>query len=94
LDWCALFQSELEQIGDYIKQHDIRISMHPDQFVILNSPNDVILKNSINELTYHCKILDTMSLDATAKVQIHVGGAYGNKVKAIDCFVNTYNNEA
>lgn len=94
LDWCSLFQSELEQIGDYIKQYEIRISMHPDQFVILNSPNDVILKNSINELTYHCKILDTMRLDATAKVQIHVGGAYGNKVKAIDRFVNAYNNDS
>ena len=67
LDWRVLFQSEFELIGDYIKQHDIRISMHPDQFVILNSPNEAILKNSINELTYHCKILDTMRLDAQLK---------------------------
>jgi UV DNA damage repair endonuclease len=50
LSWCRLFQSEFEQIGDYIKQHDMRISMHPDQFVVLNSPN------SINELRYHSKI--------------------------------------
>jgi UV DNA damage endonuclease len=37
---------------------------------------------------------DTMRLDATAKVQIHVGGAYGNKVKTIVRFVNTYNNDS
>ena len=60
LNWCMLFKSEFEQIGDYIKQNDIRISMHPDQFVILNSPNNEVLTNSINELRYHCKILDAM----------------------------------
>jgi UV DNA damage endonuclease len=94
LDWCGLFQSEFEQIGDYIKQQDIRISMHPDQFVILNSPNDTVLKNSINELRYHSKILDAMRLETTAKVQIHVGGVYGNKIEAIDRFVKTYNNNS
>src|SRR5918994_126538 len=91
LNWCMLFKSEFEQIGDYIKQHDIRISMHPDQFVILNSPNNEVLTNSINELRYHCKILDAMRLDITAKVQIHVGGVYGNKIEAIERFVKTYN---
>ena len=92
LNWCMLFKSEFEQIGDYIKQHDIRISMHPDQFVILNSPNNEVLTNSINELRYHSKILDAMRLDTTAKVQLHVGGVYGNKLEAIDRFVKTYNN--
>ncbi|MFL6458384.1 MAG: hypothetical protein ACJ71G_15635 [Nitrososphaeraceae archaeon] len=38
--WYEFFQHEIEQIGDYIKKHNIRISMHPDQFVILNSPNE------------------------------------------------------
>jgi UV DNA damage endonuclease len=90
--WHKIFQSELKQIGDYIKRHNIRISMHPDQFVILNSPNEKIVQNSINELKYHCNLLDTMHLDYTAKVQIHVGGVYGNKVHAIDRFIKTYNN--
>lgn len=66
--WYKFFQPNLEQIGDYIKKHNIRISMHPDQFVVLNSPNEKIVQNSINELIYHCKILDTMRLDETAKI--------------------------
>ena len=68
--------------------------MHPDQFVILNTPNSVILKNSINELRYHCKVLDAMRLETRAKVQIHIGGVYGNKIKAIERFVKTYNNNS
>jgi UV DNA damage endonuclease len=90
LNWFALFQSEFEQIGNFIKKHNIRISIHPDQFVILNSLNTNIIKSSINELKYHCNVLDAMRLDETAKVQTHVGGVYGNKIKAINRFVRTY----
>ena len=90
--WYKFFQSEFKQIGDYIKKYGIRITMHPDQFVILNSPDNKIVENSINELKYHSKVLDTMGLDNTAKVQIHVGGVYGNKVEARDRFIKTYNN--
>ena len=90
--WHKFFQYELQQIGDYIKKYDIRISMHPDQFVVLNSPNEKTVQNSIHELKYHCKLLDAMCLDETAKVQIHVGGVYGNKSKAMDRFIKKYNN--
>ena len=89
--WDKFFQSELLEIGDYIKKYNIRISMHPDQFVILNSHNERIVQNSINELRYHCTLLDVMDLDKTAKIQIHVGGVYGNKMEAIDRFIKTYN---
>jgi hypothetical protein len=67
--------------------------MHPDQFVVINSPSEKIVNSSINELKYHCRVLDCMNLAETAKIQIHVGGAYGNKIDAIDRFVKIYNND-
>lgn len=91
LNCFELFQSEFEQLGIFIKKHSIRVSMHPDQFVILNSSNNTIIKRSISELKYHCNVFDAMRLDETAKVQIHVGGVYGNKVEALRRFVGTYN---
>src|SRR5687767_10539576 len=94
LNWCNHFQTDFVQIGDFIKKHNIRISMHPDQFVILNSPNSKIVENSINELKYHCRVLDEMDLDATAKVQIHIGGVYGNKVEAINRFTRIFNDSS
>ena len=92
-NWHWHFQSEFEEIGDYIKKHSIRISMHPDQFVVINSPSEKIVHSSINELKYHCRVLDCMNLAETAKIQIHVRGVYGNKVDAVDRFVKIYNND-
>ncbi|MDQ4022451.1 MAG: UV DNA damage repair endonuclease UvsE [Thermoproteota archaeon] len=89
-NWIDNFKSEFKQLGEYIKANNIRISMHPDQFVILNSSNDRVTENSINELKYHCNILDAMDLDQTAKVQIHVGGVYGDKSRAIKKFIECY----
>jgi UV DNA damage endonuclease len=89
-NWIDNFKSEFKQLGEYIKANNIRISMHPDQFVILNSSNDKVTDNSINELKYHCNILDAMDLDQTAKVQIHVGGVYGDKSRAIKKFIECY----
>jgi UV DNA damage endonuclease len=92
-EWDKHFQSEFKEVGDYIKKHHIRISMHPDQFVVINSPSEKIVNSSINELKYHCRVLDCMNLAGTAKIQIHVGGVYGNKIDAIDRFVKIYNND-
>ncbi len=64
--------------------------MHPDQFVLINSPHKEAVQNSIEELYDHANVLDAMGLDMTAKIQIHISGIYGNKDKAISDFVQQY----
>ncbi len=90
-DWGNSFKSQLTETGEYIKKNNFRVSMHPSQFVILNSKHERIIENSIKELHYHCKLLDGMGLPHDAKIQIHVGGAFGDKKTAKDDFINTYN---
>jgi len=89
-NWQDHFKYELEKIGKKIKKNKIRISMHPDQFIVLNSTKKDVVKRSIAELIYHKDILDLMKLDKTAKIQLHVGGAYGHKEESIDRFINNY----
>ena len=91
-NWEKHFEKEFLFLGDFIKKHKMRISMHPDQFVLINSPNLEIVQKSISELEYHVAVLNAMKLDNTAKVQIHVGGVYKNKIEAIDRFISNYQN--
>ena len=88
--WQERFASEFQAIGAYIRQHGLRISFHPDQFVVLNSPNPVIVSRSVAELVYQGSMLDLMGLDSTAKLQIHAGGAYGDKTVALTRWTETF----
>jgi len=89
-DWAGHFNDKFKAMGEFIRRANMRISMHPDQFVVLNSINDTVVERSIRELEYHAKVLDVMDLDASAKIQIHVGGMYDNRTRAIDRFIRTY----
>jgi UV DNA damage endonuclease len=89
-DWKHYFSEQFIQLGTFIKKYKIRISMHPDQFVLINSPNKEIVEKSIRDLTWHCEVLDLMELDNSAKVQIHVGGVYQDKDLAVERFIENY----
>ena len=89
-NWQGHFQEEFEEIGEFITKNRMRISMHPDQFTLINSIKEDIFERSKNELKYHTQILDLMRLDTSAKIQIHVGGAYGNKEKSMERFVTRF----
>jgi len=88
--WQKYFAEDFRLAGDYIRKHRFRISMHPDQFVLLNSPGREILERSISDLTYQAQVLDLLNLDVSAKLQIHVGGVYGDKTASMERFVNNY----
>jgi len=89
-DWQEYFKKRFKAIGDFIKSYDMRISMHPDQFTLINSVDNNVFENSLRELTYHAQVLDLMELDTSAKIQIHVGGVYGDKEKSIKRFVERF----
>ena len=90
VNWKKEFAKEIKQIGSFIEKNNIRISMHPDHFVILNSPEEKVVKKGVEELRWHAEFLDLMELDETAKIQIHIGGVYGDKETAIKRFVENY----
>jgi UV DNA damage endonuclease len=88
--WQEYFLPVFETLGDYIQEHRFRISLHPDQFVLINTPDSDVLHRSIDELHYHLELLELMGLDTTAKIQIHVGGVYGDKINSAKRFISVY----
>jgi len=88
--WQERFAPEFREIGGFIRDHALRISMHPDQFVVLNSPREEVVVRGVGELAYHAEVLDLMRLDRSAKIQLHVGGVYSDKTGAMHRFVSRY----
>lgn len=88
--WQKEFRETFQRIGAYIRERGMRISMHPDQFILINSIRKDIFQRSVQELFYHAEVLDLLGLDESAKIQIHAGGVYGDKIKSMKKFVKRY----
>ena len=89
-DWLTHFKGRFRELGAFIQKHGVRISMHPDQFTLINSPSPDIYQRSVAELNYHAQVMDAMQLPPTGKIQIHVGGLYGDREGAIARFAERY----
>jgi UV DNA damage endonuclease len=76
----------MKRIGEKAKRHTIRLTYHPGPFNVLASKTERVIENTVKELDQHSEIMDMMLLPASpfAKINIHVGGAYGNKEAAMD----------
>ena len=88
--WQKEFKSILDEIGNFIIENNMRVSMHPGQYTLLNSPKDDVVKKSIKDLSFHCNFLDSLNLPPSHKIILHTGGVYGDKASATDRFINTY----
>jgi UV DNA damage endonuclease len=82
-DWPEI-QKVLRRIGDYVTAVGQRLEFHPSHFTILASPNPKTIEKSIKDLEQHSRIFDEMGLTPSHWncLNIHVGGAYGNKQEA------------
>lgn len=87
-DWdpFAALADEFAEVGQYVKDHGMRVSFHPDHFTVLSTPRPEVLVSSIRDLQHHTDMLKAMGLPATAKNNIHIGGAYGDKPVAAKRF--------
>ena len=89
-NWKEYFKDNFNEISEFIHENNIRISMHPGQFVVINSKDREVFERGLNELKYHSEVFDILNLDDAAKMQVHVGGVYGDKEKSIERFVERY----
>ena len=85
-------KGELIELGNYIKENDFRVNIHLENTIIINSISDKVLQDAIKDLKYQNVLLNYMGLDEKYKVIINVGGAYINKVDAMERFYDTLRN--
>ncbi|MCW8195930.1 UV DNA damage repair endonuclease UvsE [Proteobacteria bacterium 005FR1] len=71
--------AELQALGRRAREQKLRLSFHPSQFVLLNSPDPQLTRKSIWDLSSQSEMLDRMMLGSEAVVVTHVGGVYGDR---------------
>lgn len=79
------------EVGDYVRENAMRVSFHPDHFTVLSTPREEVLAHSVSDLDRHVRMLEAMGLPIEAKCNIHIGGSYGNKEKALTRFIENVN---
>jgi len=70
--------AELAAFGRKARDLDIRLSFHPSQYILLNSPDPELTRKSIWDLSSQAEMLDRMGLGPEAVLVTHVGGVYGD----------------
>ena len=83
----------LHSAGVKAKTHNLRITSHPGPFNVLTSPHQHVVDNCVNDLTMHGDVFDMLGLTRTHfnKINIHIGGAYGDKPAAMKRFCENFN---
>jgi UV DNA damage endonuclease len=84
---CETIGSTLEVCRFFAATQRIRLSFHPDQFVVLSSPHPAIVENSILELEYQGRLAEMVGADV---INIHAGGVYGEKAAALRRFCDIF----
>jgi len=88
--WQEIFNSQLQRIGHKISSSGMRVSMHPGQYTVLNSPSAETAKKAVDDLNYHTRVLTSLGTDASHKIVLHIGGAYQDKWQAMKRFISRF----
>jgi UV DNA damage repair endonuclease len=67
-------------LGETARQNNVRLSFHPDQFVVLASDRDEVVNKSIEEFEYHVDMAKFMGYGKQfqdIKINVHISGRKG-----------------
>ncbi|WP_456277408.1 UV DNA damage repair endonuclease UvsE [Bacillus sp. AK128] len=79
-------QEDFKDLGELVKQHHLRVSLHPNQFTLFTSDREQVTLNAVEDMKYHYKIFKAMGIEDRSLINIHIGGAYGDKEQALNRF--------
>lgn len=89
-DYITPLLDEYKKIGKLINNNNIRVDTHPDQYAVLNSMDSKIVKNTVEILEYHYKIMDAIGIKDKIII-LHVGSSACGKKASITRFINNFN---
>lgn len=83
-------RDDLAALGAKARSLDLRLSMHPSQYIVLNAVDERVWRAAVADFVYHAEFLDALGLGPEARIITHVGGVYGDRAAAADRFAARY----
>lgn len=80
LDRTGAIREAFLEAGTLARELDIRLSFHPDQFVVLNSEREQVVESSIGELEFQSGVAELVGADVLV---LHGGGMAGGAPAAL-----------
>lgn len=77
------FTDRMQSLGALARQLQIRLVLHPDQFVVLNSDRPEVIENSIKILTAHARSFDLLGLPRSAWALMNIHGGKGDRAERL-----------
>ena len=80
------------EIGNIATNANQRLTMHPGPYNCLASPNQKVVEKTVRELDCHSEQMNMFGFKPSNynKINIHVGGAYGDKKSTLARFVDNF----
>ena len=83
-----IFKEKLEHIGNIIKENNLRVDIHLDEYCVLNSTNPNIVSSTINIIKFYKNMLKTMNIESY--MILHIGSSAFGIEKSITRFINNF----
>lgn len=88
--WWEALLPLFETARQRIKGSNVRLTIHPGQFIQIGSPKESVVASSLRELEYCTKVLDLLGSDTQSVMTLHVGGAHGDHEATMQRFIATF----
>ena len=85
-------RSTMREVGQIATKAGQRLTMHPGPYHCLASPSSTVVERTIKGLNKHAEQFDMMGFEPSNynKINIHIGGAYGDKKSTLDRFCKNF----
>ena len=77
------FNGRIGEVGRRAAEFGIRLVLHPDQFVVLNSDSSQVIENSIKILETHARVMDMLGQPRSCWALIEIHGGKGGRAERL-----------
>lgn len=85
-DFYTPFKDKWDELGELIQKFNLRVSFHPNQYTLFTSSREEVTMNAVKDMEYHFKMLQALNALHNGLINIHIGGAYGDKNQSLKRF--------